>query len=128
MMKNVIFCVALGAKNKMYELSIKSIKQYAKKVDADFIVHETPYFNIDWDIINQTLENATFKIKLDSLQNSYSEIAGSLESLIRNMKENKQTSVPDTDITIMNLEERNKQIQVLLNKIKGLLSKKVIHL
>lgn len=49
-MKKAIFCVALGKKNKMYELSLKTITQYAKKVGAELIVHETPYFNIDWEI------------------------------------------------------------------------------
>lgn len=49
-MTNVIFCVALGKKNKMYQLSIESIKQYAKKVNAKLIINDQPYFKVNWKV------------------------------------------------------------------------------
>ena len=52
-MKKAIFCVAIGRKNRMYELSLKTIQQYAKKTNADFIVHDTPHFNIDWEVAKE---------------------------------------------------------------------------
>lgn len=49
-MKKAIFCVAIGKKNQMYKLSIKSIAQYAKKIGVEFILLEKPYFNVDWAV------------------------------------------------------------------------------
>ena len=86
------------------------------------------YYEIDWDKTNEKLDNAIYKIKLDSLQNIYTKITINLESLIESMHENKQAGIPDTDITIDNLVERNLQVQKLLNKIKGLKTRKIIHL
>ena len=86
------------------------------------------YNEIDWENINEKLDNAIYKIKLDSLQNVYSNISNNLESLIAILKDKKQTGIPDTDITSSSLEEKNNQVKKLLNKIKGLKTRKIIHL
>ena len=124
--KNIADVFTKSEKEKIKSMHFDAFENYDWQTWENKI--RQSYYDINWENINETLDNAIYKIKLDSLQNVYSNISGSLESLIASLKDKKQTSIPDTGITISSLGEKNTQVKYLLNKIKGLKSRKIIHL
>lgn len=86
------------------------------------------YNKIDWDRINEELGTALSKIKLDSLQSAYLIAAENINALQDYLKLNEQTCIPDSDITLEKLEQNQQQVQKALNTIKGMKTRKIIHL
>lgn len=86
------------------------------------------YNQIDWDRINEQLGNAMNAIKIDSLVKTYSEVAMNLDDMERKLNEANQKGIPDSDITLKNIEEHKAAVQKILNHIKALRDKKIIRL
>jgi hypothetical protein len=89
---------------------------------------KTSYNKIDWERINEELGTALSKIKLDSLQNAYLIAAQNIKALEEYLIENEQKCIPDSDITLEKLEQNKQQVQKALNMIKGMKTRKIIHL
>ncbi|MBS1918692.1 MAG: M56 family metallopeptidase [Bacteroidetes bacterium] len=86
------------------------------------------YDQINWDHINEQLGKAVYEIKLDSLQKVYAEVVMNLDKLEQQLNENNQKGIPDSDITLKLIQEHKVEVQKMLETIKGVRSKKIIHL
>ncbi len=86
------------------------------------------YNLMDWDRINEQLGKAVYEIKLDSLQKVYHDAVTGLITLEQQMNECNEKGIPDTDITLQLVEQRKQQAQNVLNNLKAIRSKKIIHL
>ena len=86
------------------------------------------YEKINWNQVNSQLNSAMAEIKLDSLQKVYSLAVAELANLEKELKENKQPGIPDTDITLKTLAEQRHQAQKVINTIKAARSRKIVHL
>jgi hypothetical protein len=86
------------------------------------------YDNIDWNGINTELNNALAEIKIDSLQKVYSVAIANLSELQEEMKENKVSGIPDTDITLKSIEDKKKEATQNVIKLKILRNKKIVRL
>ena len=51
-----------------------------------------------------------------------------LDKLEQQLNENNQKGIPDSDITLKLIQEHKVEVQKLLETIKGVRSKKIIHL
>ena len=86
------------------------------------------YENIDWDRINDQLGKAVNQIRLDSLQKVYNLAAGTLDILQQQLSENDLKGIPDTGITMKEVENKKQQVEKVLSNLKALRSKKIVHL
>lgn len=86
------------------------------------------YDKIDWNQINDQLTNAVYEIRLDSLQKVYSEAAGNLALIQKELSANELNGIPDTDITLKEVDQKKVQISKALDILKALKDKKIIHL
>ena len=86
------------------------------------------YKAIDWEKINEEIGTSLSKIKLDSIHNIYLEAASTLEFMISGLKENNLTGIPDTDITLKQLEQSKQRVQLTLNTISNMRTRKIIRL
>lgn len=68
------------------------------------------YARINWNEVQTGLNQALAEIKLDSLSNAYNLALVSLDKASREMSENKQKAIPDTDITLQKLETKRQQV------------------
>lgn len=86
------------------------------------------YEEINWNQINLQLNNAMAEIKLDSLQNLYTSAIAELKTLETALKENKQQGIPDSGISLKTLSQQRTEAQQLVNKIKLIKNRKIVHL
>jgi len=86
------------------------------------------YNKVDWEKVNEQLSKAISNIKLDSLQYAYTKVAGNLDRVQKEMEENELKGIPDTDISLNQVQRQKNEAQKNLNNLKSLRSKKIIHL
>jgi len=83
---------------------------------------------VDWEKINEQLGKAVTLIRLDSLQKAYTQAIGNLDLARQELSENNLTGIPDTDITLKEVEQKKQDVQKSLNKLRVLRNKKIVHL
>jgi hypothetical protein len=86
------------------------------------------YDKVDWEKVNSQLANAMNQVRMDSLQKVYSEAIGKLDFVQQELTANDIKGIPDTDVTLKEVEQRRKETQRALNNIRAIRSKKVVHL
>ncbi len=86
------------------------------------------YEQINWNQVNMQLQNALTEIKLDSLQDAYTAVLSELSTIQKELKEQNQTAVPDSDITLKVLEGQKTETIRVINKIKSVRNRKIVHL
>ena len=86
------------------------------------------YDNIDWDKINEQLGKAVTMIRIDSLQKVYSIAVNKLDKVQKELSVNNLTGIPDSDITLKEVECKKEQLQKLSDNLKAIKAKKIIHL
>jgi bla regulator protein blaR1 len=86
------------------------------------------YDKVDWDRINDQLGKAVNMIRLDSLQKVYSEVACNLNIVQQQLSNNDLKGIPDTDITLKEVEQKKQQVNRTLNNLRALRNKKIVHL
>ena len=86
------------------------------------------YEQINWNQVNMQLQNALTEIKLDSLQDAYTAVLSELSTIQKELKEQNQTAVPDSDITLKVLEGQKTEAIRVINKIKSARNRKIVHL
>jgi len=86
------------------------------------------YAQIDWDQVNLQLNTALNQIRIDSLQRVYNDVSIRLNEVKKEMVEKKINSIPDTDITLKTIDERKKNLQESLKKLKAIREKKIVSL
>ena len=86
------------------------------------------YDKVDWDKINDQLGSAMNQIGLDSLQKVYNEASGKLYFVQQELYKNNLKGIPDTDITLKEIEQKKVEVKKALNSLRALRNKKIIHL
>jgi hypothetical protein len=86
------------------------------------------YEKVDWEKVNEQLSNAVSMVRIDSLQNVYSEAISKLDMARSEMLQNNISGIPDTDVTLKEVEKKRKELLQLNNYLKGVRSKKIIRL
>jgi bla regulator protein BlaR1 len=86
------------------------------------------YDKIDWGKINDQLSVAINQIRLDSLQKIYNEAAGNLNLVHEELSINDLKGIPDTDITLKEVEQKKQEVNKTLRSLRILRSKKIVHL
>jgi bla regulator protein blaR1 len=86
------------------------------------------YDQVNWDKVNEQLNKAVNNIRLDSLHKVYSATAIKLNEVQKLLAEQNMKGIPDTDISIQELQKKQCEIQKGLNNLNALRKKKVIHL
>jgi hypothetical protein len=67
-------------------------------------------------------------IRLDSLQKVYSIASDKLDKVQQQLTENDLAGIPDTDITLKEVEIKKQQLQKLSIHLKAIRNKKIVHL
>ena len=83
---------------------------------------------IDWDNINNRLSNAVAQIRMDSVQMVYNKVIQKLDILHKELSQSHLKAIPDSDITLKELEKKKVEMQKSLTELKAVRSKKIVHL
>lgn len=86
------------------------------------------YAQIDWDQVNLQLNTALNQIRIDSLQRVYNDVSIRLNEVKKEMVEQRIKSIPDSDISLKTIDERRKNLQESLKKLKAIREKKIVSL
>lgn len=86
------------------------------------------YDNIDWDKINNQLSMAVNQVRMDSIQMVYNKTLTKLDGVRKELKQSDMKGIPDSDITLIELEQRKADVQKALSKLKAVRSRKIVHL
>lgn len=86
------------------------------------------YDKIDWDKINTQLSMAVNQVRMDSIQAVYNKTLRKLDGVRKELKQSDMKGIPDSDITLMELEQKKADVQRALTELKIARSKKIVHL
>ncbi|TMI86678.1 MAG: M56 family metallopeptidase [Bacteroidetes bacterium] len=86
------------------------------------------YDKIDWDQVNTQLRTAIAQITLDSLKTVLNAEASQLNRVQEELSANELTGIPDTDITLKEVEQKKQEVNKTLNSLRIMKVKKVIRL
>ncbi|RYY59905.1 MAG: M56 family metallopeptidase [Chitinophagaceae bacterium] len=89
---------------------------------------KTAYDRINWPEINKNLSNAMVQIKYDSLQQVYNMALNNLGELAKTLDKTETKSIPDTDITLKLVKEKQEALIIATEKVKKAKVKKIIQL
>ncbi len=83
---------------------------------------------VNWDQVNAQLHNAVAMVRLDSLQQVYSDAISRIDQARTEMAETNQSGIPDSDITLKDLEQKRKELLNMTRYLKGVRAKKIVRL
>ena len=83
---------------------------------------------IDWEKVNYQLSNAVNQVRMDSLQKVYNQAISKLDKVQYELDANSIKGIPDTGITLAEIDQKRKEVQKALSNIKAIRSKKIVHL
>ena len=86
------------------------------------------YEQINWDDVNQKINNSLAQIKLDSLQQQINFSLKTLINVEKALKENNINAIPDTDITLQVIIENQQKAKDQLQKLKAAQVRKIVRL
>ncbi len=86
------------------------------------------YDQIDWENINSQLSVAVNQVRLDSIQLVYSKAIRNLDGICKELCTNDLKGIPDTDISLHQLELKKAEVQKALSRLKVVRSRKIVHL
>lgn len=86
------------------------------------------YDKVDWENVNKQLAKAVNEVRIDSLQKVYTLAITQLEKVKEEMVANHLTGIPDTDVSLKRVEQSRKDALKVLNNVRALRSKKIVHL
>jgi hypothetical protein len=86
------------------------------------------YDQIDWNKVNENLNTAMVEIKIDSLKQVYSTTMNELTTIQKQLCDNDQKGVPDSDISLKAVEQNKRVIQRAISNLNKVKVKKVVHL
>ena len=76
------------------------------------------YEQVDWNRVNFQLNTAIKQMQIDSLANVYNRAMFELNMVQRQLNEDSLTCIPDTDITLETIKEKQRMIRKALEQIK----------
>lgn len=83
---------------------------------------------VDWEKVNEQLNNAVSMVRIDSLQRVYADALNRIDVARAEMQENNISGIPDSDITLKELEKKRADLQKLNSYLKGIRTKKIVRL
>jgi bla regulator protein BlaR1 len=86
------------------------------------------YDQVDWDRVNVQLDNAIKQIQVDSLLTVYNHTMLTLRSVQRQLKDDSLNGIPDTDITLREIAEKQKQVQKAVLDLRKVKARKIVRL
>ena len=86
------------------------------------------YQKVDWDNVNNQLSVAVNQIRLDSLQRVYSNVAMKLDAMQKELSLNGLSGIPDSDVSLKEVEQKKSEVDKTLKTILGIRTKKIVHL
>jgi|CXWL01.1.fsa_nt_gi beta-lactamase regulating signal transducer with metallopeptidase domain len=86
------------------------------------------YDKIDWGKINSQLSTAVNQVRLDSIQMVYNKAISKLDDARKELSLNGMNGIPDTDITLKEIERKKANVQRALDELKAVRKKKIVHL
>jgi len=86
------------------------------------------YDKIDWEKINTQLSVAVTQVRLDSIQLVYNKAISKLDGVRKELSFNDMNGIPDTDITLKEIERKKTDVLRALNELKTVRKKKIVHL
>ncbi|HMU47830.1 MAG TPA: M56 family metallopeptidase [Chitinophagaceae bacterium] len=86
------------------------------------------YENVDWNKVNYQLTNAVNQIRIDSLQKVYTNVIVKLNDVKKELALKKMDGIPDSDITLKEVEKKKNEALRALNELRLIRNKKVVHL
>jgi bla regulator protein blaR1 len=86
------------------------------------------YNNVDWDKVNAQLTYAVNEVRIDSIQTAYSSAISKMDEMRKELTEKDLNGIPDSDISLKELEAKKAEVRKALNDLKSTRSKKIVHL
>ncbi len=86
------------------------------------------YDNVDWEKVNHQLTAAINQVRLDSLQRVYNNVIVKLSDVEKELTLQQLNGIPDSDISLKEIYNTKQQTQKELNKLRGVRTKKIVHL
>ena len=86
------------------------------------------YDKIDWDKINTQFSTALNQVRMDSIQVVYNKAIRKLDIVRKELRQSGLKGIPDSDITLKELEQKKNDVQKALLKLNADRSKKIVHL
>jgi len=86
------------------------------------------YDKIDWEKINSQLSAAVSQVRLDSIQMVYNKTISKLDGARSEMARHDMKGIPDSDITLKEIERKQSDVLRALNELKTVRKKKIVHL
>ena len=86
------------------------------------------YDKIDWDKINTQFSTALNQVRMDSIQVVYNKAIRKLDIVRKELRQSGLKGIPDSDITLKELEQKKTEVQKALLKLNAERSKKIVHL
>lgn len=86
------------------------------------------YDNVDWDQVNSQLNQAVNLLKTDSLVKVYSDAMVNLNIAQKELQQLSLEGIPDTEISLKAINEKKRQLQREVNRLKSIRNKKIVHL
>lgn len=86
------------------------------------------YDKVDWEKVNAQLSNAVTMVRMDSLQRVYADAISKIDMAKAEMAEYNQSAIPDTDITLKDLEQKREDLLKRNRYLKGVRTKKIVRL
>lgn len=86
------------------------------------------YNNIDWEKVNAQLSQAVTEVRIDSMQTVYNSAIAKIDDVKKELAEKELSGVPDSDISLKELEAKRMEVRKALNDLKSTKTKKIVHL
>ncbi len=86
------------------------------------------YDKVDWQKVNNQLSDAISRMQTDSLVKVYSEAMVSLNQAQKELNTLSIKGIPDTDISLKAIADKQQYLQKTLSNLKATRTKKIVHL
>ncbi len=86
------------------------------------------YNDIDWEKINTQLSVAVNQVRMDSIQLVYNKTIRKLDGVRKELTQGNLKGIPDSDITLEDVERKKSDVLRALNELRAARNKKIIHL
>jgi bla regulator protein blaR1 len=86
------------------------------------------YNKINWEKINDQFSVAVNQIRLDSIQLVYNKAINKLDVASKELSFNNLKGIPDTDISLQEIERKKLEVKRALNELRTVRKKKIVHL
>lgn len=86
------------------------------------------YDRVNWEQVNSQLNEAISKMRTDSLVKVYNDALVSINLAQKELNQLSITGVPDSDISLRSLADKQRQLQRELNRLKATKVRKTVHL